>query len=314
MRLTQKKIPIYRQLILSLCFLVSLHLSSQLHAKEELTVIQTVSNNQRSLIISKGMKDGVFKGQEIIFANDNVSIVCRAIEVNRDFSMWVPLDMNVTLPFNKNDIISINSTVYGNVALEVAGDSGLVPDLTIKERMDVVNNPTSFTLKASLSKGLAQSSSSVVDEKNTGRSGNNFSFDYNYKFIPEFEMSLGLRIDSEIYRIEDPQLDIPTRRTMALLATTYHFVNYSASLKNNFYVTLAAGIGRSTTTIDNEDVVGRVLILPEARIGYLLKISPAFSMVFESGIESVSTSETFLDGTNQTTNSLTIRGSVGVRF
>lgn len=308
MKLNQKN-SIYKELILILCFLVSL----QLQAKEELTVIQTVSTNQRSVIISKGMKDGVFKGQEIIFANDNVSIVCKAIEVNRDFSMWAPLDKNITVPFSKNDIISINSTVYGNVALDVAGDPGLIPDLTIKERMKI-NTPTSFTLKVSLSKGLAQSSSSVVDEKNTGRSGNNFNFDYNYKFIPEFEMSLGLRVDSEIYRIEDPQLDIPTRRTMALLATTYHFVNYSASLKNNFYVTLAAGIGRSTTTIDNEDVVGRVLILPEARIGYLLKISQSFSMVFETGIESVSTSETFLDGTNQTTNSLTIRGSVGVRF
>jgi len=287
--------------------------SPQTYAKEELSIIQTVSSNQRSLIIAKGMKDGVFKGQEIIFANDNVSIVCRAVEVNRDFSLWEPLDKKLNIPFSRNDVVSINSSIYGNVALEVAGDPGLVPDISFREKIEAKTPPNTFTLKASLSKGLTQSSSSVVDEKNTGRSGNNFGFDYNYRFKPEFEMSVGLRLDNEIYRISDPQLDIPTVRRVITLAATYHFMNFSKN-RNYFYISLATGIGQSVTTIDNVDVRGQSVIVPEARIGYFLKVTNQFAMIFETSMESINTSETFDDGTKQTTNSLAIRGTVGIRF
>ncbi len=282
-------------------------------AKEELSIIQAISTDQRSLIMAKGMKDGVFKGQEIIFANDNVSIVCRAVEVSRDFSLWAPLDKKLNIPFNKSDVVSINSSIYGNVALEVAGDPGLVPEISFRERVEAKTPPNTFTLKASLSKGLSQSSSSVVDEKNTGRSGNNFGLDYNYRFKPEFEMSIGLRLDNEIYRIEDPQLDIPTVRRVVTLAATYHFINFSKN-RNYYYISLATGIGLSVTTIDNVDVRGQAVIIPEARLGYFLKVTNQFAMIFETSMESINTSETFNDGTKQTTNSLAIRGTVGIRF
>ncbi len=282
-------------------------------SKEELSIIQAISTDQRSLVIAKGMKDGVFKGQEIIFANDNVSIVCRAVEVSRDFSLWSPLDKKLNIPFNKSDVVSINSSIYGNVALEVAGDPGLVPDIDFREKVAAKTPSNTFTLKASLSKGLTQSSSSVADEKNTGRSGNNYGLDYNYRFTPEFEMSLGLRLDNEIYRIDDPQLDIPTKRTVVTIAATYHFVNF-AKRKNYFYISLATGLGLSVTTIDNVDVRGQAVIIPEARLGYVLTVSSGFAMIFETGMESINTSETFSDGTKQTTNSLAVRGTVGIRF
>ena len=44
--------------------------------REELMVVQTVSKDRRSFVIAKGVKDGVARGQEIIYANDNVSILC----------------------------------------------------------------------------------------------------------------------------------------------------------------------------------------------------------------------------------------------
>lgn len=284
-----------------------------LHAKEELTVIQTVSKDRRSFVVAKGIKDGVIKGQEIIFANDNVSIVCKASEVNRDFSLWVPLDRTITIPFNKEDIVSSNSTVYGNVALEIASDGGLVPKIDYNEAFKKFRAQNNYSLKGGYNRGLTQSSSSVSDEKNSSRAGYNLSLDYNYRFLPEFEMSFGARMDNEVYRIEQPELDIPTRRIMATIAATYHFVNFSDN-KNNFYLSVAAGLGKSETTVSEEKSTGRVTLLPEARVGYLMPFSKGMAMLFEGSVESISSIESFSDGAEQTTNILNFRATIGLRF
>lgn len=283
------------------------------YAKEELTVIQTVSKDRRSFVVAKGIKDGVIKGQEIIFANDNVSVVCKAAEVNRDFSLWVPVDRTVTIPFNREDIVSSNSTVYGNVALEIAADPGLTPDINYNEVYKKFRAQNNWAIKASYNKGLTQSSSSVADEKNSSRSGYNVTLEYNYRFLPEFEMSFGARMDNEVYRIENPELDIPTKRIMGTVAATYHFVTFSDN-KNNFYLTVAAGLGKSETTVDDDKSSGRVTLLPEARLGYMMPFSKNLAMVFEGSVESLSSTETFSDGTEQTTNILNFRATIGLRF
>lgn len=286
---------------------------SLLYAKEELRVIQTVSKNRRSFVVAKGIKDGILKGQEIIYANDNLSIVCKAVEVSRDFSLWVPIDANVTVPFNKDDIVSSNSTVYGNVALEIASDPSLTPGVNYNEVYKKFRAQNNWAIKASYNKGLTQSSSSVADEKNSSRAGYNVTLEYNYRFLPEFEMSFGARMDNEVYRIESPELDIPTRRIMGTVAATYHFINFSDN-KNNFYLTVAAGIGQSETTVSDEKSSGRVTLLPEARIGYMMPFSKKLAMVFEGSVESLSSTESFADGTEQTTNILNFRATIGLRF
>ncbi len=284
-----------------------------IHAKEELMVIQTVSKDRRSFVVAKGIKDGVMKGQEIIFANDNVSVVCKAVEISRGFSLWVPVDRTITVPFNKEDIVSSNSTVYGNVALDVVSDPTLTPGPNYNEIFKKFRAENNFTLKASYNRGLNQSSSEVASEKNTSRSGYNFSVDYNYRFMPEFEMSGGLRVDNEVYRIEQPELDIPSRRIMGVMAATYHFVNFSDN-KNNFYFTIAAGIGQSETTVNNEKSSGPVYLLPEARFGFLMPFSKGMALVLEGSVESLSTTESFPDGTEQSTNIVNMKGSIGIRF
>ncbi|AUN98457.1 hypothetical protein C0V70_10140 [Bacteriovorax stolpii] len=299
--------------LLFLFGILTFSLVNNSYAKEELTVIQTVSKDRRSFVVAKGIKDGVMKGQEIIFANDNVSVVCKAAEVNRDFSLWVPVDRTVTIPFNKEDIVSSNSTVYGNVALEIAADPSLTPDINYNEVYKKFRAQNNWAIKASYNKGLTQSSSSVADEKNSSRSGYNVTLEYNYRFLPEFEMSFGARMDNEVYRIENPELDIPTRRIMGTVAATYHFVTFSDN-KNNFYLTVAAGLGKSETTVDDDKSSGRVTLLPEARLGYMMPFSKSMAMVFEGSVESLSSTETFSDGTEQTTNILNFRATIGLRF
>ncbi len=283
------------------------------HAREELTVIQTVSKDRRSFIVGKGLKDGLIKGQEIIFANDNVSIVCKASLVNRDYSLWVPIDQTITVPFNKEDIVSTNSTIYGNVALEIAGSDGLTPPPEIDQDYKDFIKSNNFALKAGYNRGLSQSSSDVSKDKDLTRTGYSFSLDYNYRFMPEFEMSAGLRIDNEVFRISDPELDIPTSRQMATVSATYHFMTLSKN-RNNFYLTIAAGLGKSTTTVSEEKATGSVTLLPEARLGYLMPLSKSKALLVEGSIESLSTNEEFSDGAKQTNNSSNIKFSVGLRF
>ena len=288
-------------------------ISPAIFAKEELIVIQTVSSNRRSFVVAKGYKDGILRGQEYIFSSENVSIVCKAIEVSRDFSLWAPKAHTVTLPFNKEDVISLNSSVYGNVGLEVAADASLVPEENINELYSTFRKSNNIALKMAYNRGLSQSSSSVSTEKNPARTGFSMAADYNYRFLPEFEMSLGVRLDNEVYRIEQPELDIPTKRTMLMASATYHLVNFSET-KINLYLTVAAGIGKSTTTINEESSSGIVTIIPEARIGYLMPLSKSWAMLFESSVESLSSTETFNDGTEQTTNLLNVKATIGLRF
>ena len=303
---------------------------------EELMVVQTVSKDRHSFVVSKGLKDGAMKGQEIVYANENVSILCKAIEVNRNYSLWVPVDKNSIIPFNKDDFISYNSHAYGNVSLDIVGDINNLssPEITENTNLHAFSeagtnnrNPfvnyeedfkkydikNKFSLKASYDHGLSQSSSDVPADQNSSSSGYTFALDYNYRFLPEFEVSFGARSDSQVYRITNPELDIPTSRIMATVGVTYHLMNFSKD-KNNYYLTLAAGLGKSTTTINEEQSTGIVTLLPEVRLGYLMPFSKHVALLFEGSVESLSTHEKILDQPEQVTNIVNVKFTIGLRF
>jgi hypothetical protein len=265
-------------------------------------------------VVSKGLKDGIFKGQEIVFANNNISILCKATEINRNYSLWVPVAKNANIPFNKNDFVSYNSSNYGNVSINIIGDAN---DITPKEDYNIeyrkFRTKNNFTLKASYQNGLFQSSSDVSADKNSTRVGGSYALEYNYRFMPEFEMSFGGRIDNEVYRIENPALDIPTSRTMATIAATYHLLNFGNS-KNNFYLTLAAGVGTTTTIVNEETTSGIATLLPEVRLGYLIPFSKSSALLLELSVDSISAKETLADETMQVTNILNSKLTLGLRF
>lgn len=283
------------------------------YAVEELSVIQTISKNRKSFVIAKGARDGIIHGQEMIYANDNVSIVCRVKEISRDFSLWVPVDRDANVPFRKDEIVNVNSVVYGNVALNIAGAPYLVNEITVARAYDHFRTKNNFSAKLSFNRGLSQSSAFVSEDKNSSRTGFNVEGHYHYRFMQEFEMGVGLRHDRENYRIKNPQLDIPTTRTLLMGSATYHF-NPNPLNKNSYYITLAAGIGKSTTTVNEVNSNGNVTILPEVRIGYIVPLKRKLAMVFEGSFESIAATEEFDDGSVQTTNINNMKFSIGLRF
>jgi hypothetical protein len=100
---------------------------------------------------------------------------------------------------------------------------------------------------------------------------------------------------------------------MVTIAATYHLLNFTTD-KNNFYLTLAAGIGKSETTVNSSVSSGTVTLLPEARIGYLMPFSPSVAMIFEGSVESLSAHEKFSDSSEQVTNMLNLKFTIGLRF
>lgn len=282
--------------------------------KEELIIIQTVSKDHHSFIVNKGAKEGLTKGVEIIYSNDNISILCKAIEVNRNYSLWAPLDPSVFVPFKKEDIISYNSHAYGNVALDVVAESSkLTPEKDYEEIYKKFRKSNNYSVKGSLNRSLSQTSSDVSTSNNTARSGYTFSLEYNYRFMPELEMSFGGRLDNEVYRDNSASLDIPTNRVLALIVATYHLTNFSKN-ENNFYLSLAAGLGRSSTVVENVTGTGVTTILPEVRLGYIMPFSKSMAMIFESSVESINSKENFNGSTDQVTNITNLKFTLGLRF
>jgi hypothetical protein len=284
--------------------------------REELMVIQTVSVDRHNFVVNKGIKDGVIRGQEIIFANENVSILCKSIEVMRNYSLWTPVGTHVNIPFQKDEIVSYNSYAYGNVAIDIMGDvndiNGKIIDYNeVFKKFRTSNN---YTAKFSINRGLTQSSSDVSTGNNSNRTGYGFILEYNYRFMPEFEMNFGGRVDNEVYRLTSPELDIPTTRIMATIGATYHLLQFTSN-QNNFYLALVAGIGQSKTTIDGVISSGRATLLPEARLGFIMPLSSqSAAMVLESSVESITAKEKVANETEQVTSMANVKFTIGLIF
>lgn len=294
--------------------LVLLFLSSNLFCKEELIVIQTVSLDKKSFVIQLGKNEGITKGQEIVFSNELSSIVCKAIEVSRDYSLWVPLDVNMIIPFNRQDIVGINTHSYGNVALDVDGTiTKMLPEEKFEKKEFEIRKMNSINIKYSYGGAISQTLSSVDSSQYSKKKGQDFTFEHGIRFSPEFELAIGGRIDYELYRKNLPLLDIPTNRNILIASFLYHFVNFSNG-PSNFYTGITFGIGSSNTTVDSEDHAGICYILPQVKFGHLLAIAPTVAFITEASVESITSHEKLADGSKQDDSIINAKVSVGIRF
>ena len=297
-----------------LIFLLLIFICCSSWAKEELVVIQTVANDQKSFVIAKGLKDGISKGQELIFANENVSLVCKAVEVNRNFSYWKPLNENMTVPFLREEIVGAVSHVYGSLELDLVADQAeLIEKLDTENEIKFFRKSNYYSLRGSVGTGLTQSTSSVSTDQNSKRFAFDLSLEYNLRLQPEYDVGLGVRYDNDVYRITNPTLDIPTNRYMAIISATYHLIAWSHD-KNNAYISIAAGAGLSKTTVNQAIASGYATMLPQMRLGYMMPFARKNAMMFEASVESISSTETFDDNTKQNSSYLNFKATVGVTF
>lgn len=281
------------------------------HAREELQVVQAVSSSKRSFVLTKGINEGVSLGQEVIVSNENVNIVCRAIEVNRNYSLWEPVDKRVNVPFKRDEIISFNPHSFGNIALNI--DNIELPE-SYKKEFSYFRESDYWSVAYAYTLGLYQTSSEVSRENSTRRKGSQFQGEYHWRFRPEIELAGGLRYDSEVSRIDSGgNVDIESSRILATLSMTYHLFDLSSG-NNNWYVTLTGGIGNASTTINEETSKGRAYLIPELRVGYLVPFTRTKALRLEASVENITSAESFDSGGEQNNSIVNSKLSVGLRF
>lgn len=296
--------------ILSFFTIVLMLKSHSLLAREEIHVVQAISTSKRTFVLAKGIKDGVSLGQEVIISNENVTLVSRAIEVTRNYSLWEPIDKVVTVPFQKDEIVSFNPHSYGNVALNI--DNIELPE-SFQKQFSYFRESNNWSVFYNYALGLYQTSSDVSTSNNSSRTGSQFGAEYHWRYSPEFELGVGVRKDTEVYRVDNGNVDVETSRTLLTASLTYHLLQYSSG-NNNWYLTLTGGIGNSSTTLNEEQSTGRAYIAPEVRLGYLVPFTKTKALRVEVSIENVSSTEEFSDQSSQNNTIVNSKLSVGLRF
>ena len=278
----------------------------------ELIVIENVSISKKTFIIRKGKLDGILVDQDSIFTTSKFSIVARAIEVTRQFSVWkVPLK-HTNVPFEKHQYVTMtnNEDAIWKTVINVENQIEKIQ----KEQKEIQRLPEdTLQIRGGFSKGLSESSSNVQSGQTTNRTAFQFSITYLKNFFTRFELGVGIRYDQESARNKSPTIIIPTNRFIILGELLYHFSNFKIS-KKHFYSGLVLGLGRSTTTIGSDQTVGDVTILPEAKIGIFIPFKQRYAFTIETSLEAISMVEKFNDKTAQTTNVMNAKLSAGFRF
>ncbi len=276
------------------------------HADDEVVLIQAVSTTGKTFIIRRGAEEGVSFGQESLFSTKNSSFTARAIEVNRNLSLWKLKDKRGAVPFGKGDYVTYTNNIE-NVWTEI-------PKIQLAPKEELVFKESgSWIIQGSYTLAMSESVSETEVSKTENRVGYQFEFLYARRFAVHWEWAAGFRFDRENATIQNPALDVPTNRYLATGQITYHFENLSNS-DDNIYLSIAAGYGLSNTTIDEAVSTGTTMALPIVKLGYISVVSPKYSLFYELAAESVAQTESFTDTSEQTTNIVNTKASIGVRF
>lgn len=112
---------------------------------------------------------------------------------------------------------------------------------------------------------------------------------------------------------QDVSLEVPTTRVFAMGEITYNFEE-ALGLGGNFYGTVGAGIGNSSSTIANEVASGTAFLIPNIRVGYQFSTLTRKGLLIEGMMESISATETFPDGTEQEILVTNLKVALGFKF
>lgn len=275
-------------------------------ADDELILIQAVSTSGKTFVIRKGAEEGVAVGQESLFSTKNSSFTAVAIETNRFFSLWRLKDNRGAVPFNKNDFVTFTNNIEA-VWTEL-------PKLQLAPKEELVFKESyGFLVRGNFSFAVSETVSNIDDEKTASRVGYQLELMYGIRFAVHWEAVFGFRFDRENATLQDPSLDVPTNRYMLAGEILYHFANFKRS-DNNAYIGIGLAYGLSNTTIDDAVSTGTTTALPIVKAGYINRLSPNYSLVFEGSIESLSQKEAFADTGDQTTNITNSKFSIGLRL
>ncbi|MBK25309.1 MAG: hypothetical protein CME70_15045 [Halobacteriovorax sp.] len=289
-------------------FLIFLIFASTNVAKayDQLVVVQTVSTSKKTFVIRKGFVDGIAIGQESLFTIRNAGVVATATEVNRTMSIWEVNDKRGGVAFEKGEFVTFTNSIE-NLILEL-------PKLEkISEKGLRFKTKNYWIARGNLSYALSDSVSSLEAEAQSTRSGYQVEGLFVVNFDPRWELGVGIRYDSEVQKISEPVLDVPTTRLAAIGELNYLF-NQDETDRSYFYVGAGLGYGISSTTVDESVSTGSVFILPVLKLGFSKFIGNSKWVLLEAAMESIGAQESFADGVEQNTTIVNSKMSIGFKF
>lgn len=283
-------------------------------AKEELVVVGAVSSSRQTFIIEKGAAEGVSVGLESLFSSENASLLARVIEVTNKHSLWQLKEKRAVFPFRKNEIITFNKNQM-NIWSEIPEIESRISRLRNREQelQKVYGTGSQIHLRGNFSRTFYESTTDTDSQRAPERAGTTFEILYQKRMFERLEFGAGLRYDNENAIISDPDLTIPSERIMGVFEVTYHFSDFDGR-PNNFFTAATVGIGRSQTQIDSTVSTGLATLLPSVRLGYIMRRNQGWDFTFDTVVEALSSSESFIDTKEQTTNLVNAKFAVGVRF
>lgn len=275
-------------------------------AYDKLVVVQAVSTSKKTFVIRKGYIDGIAIGQESLFTIRNSGVVATAKEVNRSMSIWEVNDKRGGVAFDKGEYVTFTNSIENLILelprLEKMADKGLK-----------FKNKSFWIVRGNISYALSDSVSSQDAEFVTTRSGYQLEGLYTNNFQPQWEIGLGLRYDTEVQKISEPILDVPTTRLLAMAELNYLF-NQEEGTRNYFYIGAGIGYGISATTVDEAVSTGAAFVLPVLKFGFSKFIGNSKWMLIEGAVESIGARESFSDGLEQTTTILNSKITIGIKL
>lgn len=292
--------------------------SSQGLSNHELIVIQKVDSRNKTFVIRKGMADQIYQGQKSLFSNKNISFVARAITVNREFSQWELIDEVASVPFRVGEIVNLSYSVekiwtqIPRMISDKEYNSILENEKKLLLKKFGVYYSSTYQLLAGMGQGLSEST--TESENNDGtRQGTSLKLKYTKSFNDFLRYEIGLRYDSDVITLNNPDLEITTQRAMMTLGLQARFNDFW-QLDSIPYLSIAVGYGRSQGEINDSVKVGTANLLPSITVGIDIPINRKYSFLVEASVESISVTEAFADGVTQDTNATIAGVSLGLEF
>lgn len=277
--------------------------------EENLVIIQSISSSRRSFIIHRGAKDGISTNQLALFSTEKVSLLCRAIEVAHDHSLWKVDEPMASIPFQKRQFV-----VYTPSLETIWTKIPSLKDVLQKQIRVALAKPKPYWLiRGAMSYGLYESVSETDAESTRRRTGQQVEMLWNFNFSKNLDWGLGARIDNEKALLSVEDLVVESRRMFAISELTYTFPPIGGT-KNYFYMTATVGLGTSSTTINDNTSSGSAGILPAFHIGLATNTTENNYFMIEAVLESIAVKESFQDGTEQDTNIVNAKLALGFRF
>ena len=291
--------PLPLSLAMAICFVLFTIINPMSAHAIELAIVQAVSVGGESFVTRNGTDYGILEGQEMTFLTDDLSLVCRAEKVSRNFAHWRPIDPKARVPFEREQVITMERSSEKIWSM-------FNPD---EIKSEGVRYPFALIGRFHYGKGLSQSVSGV-DNVDVDRTANEYEVVWRWKFSKYLSWAMGARYEQELTQTE--VADVFSTRYFLLNELTYHFGRPDVLSTLDPYFGATLGIGRSTSTVINDTQSGMAYVMPRLRLGVELQPWNEYGIQVEGALEALNASESFNTSGAQVTNQ--ISWSVGLGF